>query len=146
MNTAGHQNDTIVVNQPRLTADDGIANINAAAAATTPLPPQLEMTIITDEQGNQKIVHTNTLVSGPRYDLIWTWVKVDTNTVVLTGFPISFQTQEVTGEQKLYIHEMKDHILIPDEQNPDQQHNLHIVMDGQVEVKMLEYVCKVFAG
>lgn len=106
MNTAGHQNDTIVVNQPRLTADDNIANINTGTSTgTTPLQPQLEMTIITDEQGNQKIVHTNAL------------------------------TQEVGAEQKLYIHEMKDHILIPDEQDPNQQHNLHIVMDGQVEVQ-----------
>lgn len=32
---------------------------------------------------------------------------------------------------------MKEHILIPDEQNPNQQHNLHIVMDGQVEVSVL---------
>lgn len=61
MNTAGHQNDTIVVNQPRLTADDVITNISTTTTAT-PLQPQLEMTIITDEEGNQKLVPTNTLV------------------------------------------------------------------------------------
>ena len=64
MNTAGHQNDTIVVNQPRLTADEVITTVNTSATSTaTQLQPQLEMTIITDEQGNQKIVPTNSLVS-----------------------------------------------------------------------------------
>lgn len=61
MNTAGHQNDTIVVNQPRLTADDVITNIGSSTA-TTAIPPQLEMTIITDEEGNQKLIPTNSLV------------------------------------------------------------------------------------
>ena len=63
MNTAGHQNDTIVVNQPRLTADDVITTVNTSTTASAQLQPQLEMTIITDEQGNQKIVPTNSLVS-----------------------------------------------------------------------------------
>ncbi|XP_065199838.1 zinc finger protein 623-like [Planococcus citri] len=104
MNTAGHQNDTIVVNQPRLTTDEVLTNISTTSTATA-IQPQIEMTIITDEEGNQKLVPTNSL------------------------------TQEVGPDQKLYIHEMKEHILIPDEQNPNQQHNLHIVMDGQVEVQ-----------
>lgn len=63
MNTAGHQNDTIVVNQPRLTADDVITTVNTSTTSSAQLQPQLEMTIITDEQGNQKIVPTNSLVS-----------------------------------------------------------------------------------
>lgn len=62
MNTAGHQNDTIVVNQPRLTTDDVITNISTTSTAT-PIQPQLEMTIITDEEGNQKLVPTNSLVN-----------------------------------------------------------------------------------
>lgn len=130
MNTAGHQNDTIVVNQPRLTADDVITNISSSSAATA-IPPQLEMTIITDEEGNQKLIPTNSLVSTFRYliECFCTFQCIKSSIRLL-------QSQEVGGEQKLYLHEMKEHILIPDEQNPTQQANLHIVMDGQVEVRL----------
>lgn len=77
MNAAGHQNDTIVVNQPRLTTEEVIVDTGsttttvaststkttaAAAAATTIEPSQLEMTIITAEDGNQKLVPISALV------------------------------------------------------------------------------------
>lgn len=67
MNQAGHQNDTIVVNQPRLTTDEVKANKVKTTAVVTAAPAavqtqQLEMTLITDADGNQKLVQTNLLV------------------------------------------------------------------------------------
>ncbi len=66
MQAAGHQNDTIVVNQPRLTTDETISSMNSSTGAAA-VQPQLEMTIITDEEGNQKLIPTSSLVMIPKY-------------------------------------------------------------------------------
>ena len=54
---------------------------------------------------------------------------------VKIGFYLS-QKQANSDDQKVYFHGLKEqHIIIPDEHDDNQQHNLHIVMDGQVEVR-----------
>lgn len=77
MQSRGHVNDTIVVNQPRLTTDDELIQTN---------PDEVEMTIVTDTDGNHKFVLPDQVLE---------------------------QSTETEGvDTKMYISELKEHVIL----------------------------------
>ncbi|XP_039279351.1 zinc finger protein 3 homolog isoform X2 [Nilaparvata lugens] len=109
MQTQGHLNDTIVVNQPRLTTDDDMITVQDT--------PMQEMTLVTDSEGNTKLIPADQ-------------VELDAG----------------TGDTKMYIAELKEHVIIQRKDTMDksvvgeeitegteyEEAVEHLIIDGQV--------------
>ncbi|RZF48649.1 hypothetical protein LSTR_LSTR010739 [Laodelphax striatellus] len=120
MQTQGHLNDTIVVNQPRLTTDDDMITVSQDSAMQ-------EMTFVTDSDGNTKLVPADQVVS--------------------LGPIIKSELDASTGDTKMYIAELKEHVIIQQRKDPMDKSAVgeeiteaaeyeeaveHLIIDGQV--------------
>ncbi|KAL1124538.1 hypothetical protein AAG570_001164 [Ranatra chinensis] len=104
MQTQGHVNDTIVVNQPRLTTDDELI---------VPHGDEVEMAIITDAHGNQKFVHADQVLDQDADNDTKMYLSELKEHVIIQGKAVS---QEVVAEEAHYDEEVG-----------------HLVVDGQVQ-------------
>lgn len=103
MQTQGHLNDTIVVNQPRLTTDDDVL-------VTAPNTAEgMEMTLITDSEGNTKLLPADHVVSE----------------------------LEAGSDTKMYITELKEHVII--QEHKVRGDGTTIVGEGDEMVEGTEY-------
>uniref|UniRef100_A0A1B6BYQ0 Zinc finger protein 865 n=1 Tax=Clastoptera arizonana TaxID=38151 RepID=A0A1B6BYQ0_9HEMI len=122
MQTQGHMNDTIVVNQPRLGCEeDGVIIPQVTAEG-------MEMTLVTDSEGNTKLMPAD---------------QVDSKMYIADAQDSKmFLTDEhdakmfIDGnDTKMYIAELKEHVII----HKDRSNNATVISEGDEIVEGAEY-------